>query len=104
MITTFFLYVIAVILKIPYYLLSTIPWVVPDFLIDGVTYVFSSMALLQGELPLVADPDLTGLAAQFGILDILIFWYQAMFWYFFIKLLFAMTSKWTGFTLNKVKN
>lgn len=71
MITTFILLTGGLVLTIIVFALQLITFVIPTEVTETLNYGFSKIGFLQGWLPLYADSRLDGLAASFGIIDLL---------------------------------
>ena len=72
MIVDFLLFVSSLVLAFIHGILSVITWAVPDTIILGVQNFLSHLGYLQGFMPIVADTDLSGMANDFGILNLIV--------------------------------
>lgn len=101
MITEFFVQGLVFFLWIPILILKAINFVIPDFIYDGLTWAFQYFRYADGVLPLFARPEMTGPIASYGIIDILVTWFQLIFWFFIAKIIFAYTKRLTGVNIKK---
>jgi len=96
MITDFIVQAFVFLLWIPALILSGIGFVIPDYIYDGLSWGFQYFAYADGILPLFSRSDMSGPIGTYGIIDLLVLWFNVVFWLFSAKLIFKLIRRLVG--------